>query len=55
MRTGGGSWSVRVRVNLATRPDTGLINTSPASSISPIVRVQLNCDITIQIPGTMTL
>ena len=44
-------WSLRVRVDLATRSDTGLINTSPQSSISPIVRIQQNCDTTIQIPG----
>ena len=48
---GSPSWSLWVRFNLAIRPDTGLINSSPVSSIAPIVRIQYNCDITIQIPG----
>ena len=48
-----GDWEVRVRVDLTTRADTGRINTSPTSAISPIVRLQYGCSHTIVIPGSL--
>ena len=49
--SGGGSWEVRVKGNLTQREDTGRINSSPVSAISPIVRLQHGCNHTIEIPG----
>ena len=49
--SGGGSWEVRVKGNLTRRADNGLINTSPISTMPPIVRLQHGCNHTIQIPG----
>ena len=48
---GGGGWEVRVKVNLTRRMDTGEINTSPISAITPIIRLQHGCNHTIKIPG----
>jgi hypothetical protein len=50
--TGGGSWEVRMYVNLTKRNDSGLINTSPTAAMSPIVRLQYGCNHTLVIPGT---
>ena len=55
LESGGNDWEVRVRVDLTTRADTGRINTSPTSAISPIVRLQYGCSHTIVIPGTVVL
>lgn len=46
------SWEVRVKGNLTQRPDNGLINTSPISRMPLVVRVQQDCNHTIEIPGT---
>lgn len=51
LASGGGSWDVRVKGNLTRRADNGLINTSPISTMPPIVRLQHGCNHTIQIPG----
>ena len=48
---GGGDWEVRVKGNLTARPDTGIVNSSPISSMSPIVRLLRGCNHTIVIPG----
>ena len=48
---GGGSWEVRVKGNLTARPDTGVVNSSPISSMSPIVRLLHGCNHSIVIPG----
>ena len=37
--------------NLTQREDTGRVNSSPVSAISPIVRLQHGCNHTIEIPG----
>lgn len=50
----GGSkagWELRVKGNLSRRADNGLINTSPISTMAPIVRLQHGCNHTIVIPG----
>ena len=51
MRSGGSSWEVRVKGNLTQRTDNGLINSSPISTITPIIRLQYGCSQTIVIPG----
>jgi len=48
------SWEVRVKGNLTTRADTGSVNSSPISTMSPIVRLQQGCSHTIRIPGKFT-
>ena len=48
---GGDNWEVRVKGNLTARPDTGIVNSSPISSMSPIVRLLHGCNHTIVIPG----
>jgi hypothetical protein len=48
---GSASWELRVKGNLTQRSDTGLINTSPISSMPPVVRLQHGCNHTIQIPS----
>ena len=48
---GGDNWEVRVKGNLTARPDTGVVNSSPISSMSPIVRLLRGCNHTIVIPG----
>lgn len=50
----GGSeagWELRIKGNLTQRADNGLINTSPISTMAPIVRLQHGCNHTIVIPG----
>ena len=49
--TGGDNWEVRVKGNLTVRPDTGRINTSPVTAVSPILRLQHGCNHTIDIPS----
>lgn len=46
-----GGWELRVKGNLTARPDNGRINTSPITTILPIVRLQHGCNQTITIPG----
>ena len=38
---------------LTTRADTGSINSSPVSAISPVVRLLHGCSHTIRIPGML--
>lgn len=38
---------------LTTRTDTGSVNSSPVSAISPVVRLQHGCSHTIRIPGML--
>ena len=49
--SGGGRWEIRMAVNLTLRNDTGKLNTSPISAMTPIVRLQHGCNHTIVIPG----
>ena len=51
LNQGGGSWEIRVRMNLAPRSDNGLINSSPITNMPPIVRVQRQCNNRIAVPG----
>ena len=48
---GGRGWELKVKGNLTRRADNGLINTSPISTMPPIVRLQHGCNHTIVIPG----
>ena len=41
-------------VNLTVRNDTGRLNTSPVTTMTPIVRLKWGCNHTINIPGTCT-
>lgn len=50
-----GEWEIRVKGTLATRADTGLVNSSPISAIFPVVRVRQGCDHTIRIPGKCSI
>ncbi|XP_041361403.1 uncharacterized protein LOC121377467 [Gigantopelta aegis] len=47
---GGGNWEVRMKLNLTTRNDTGLVNSSPRTAMTPIVRLQHRCNHTLTIP-----
>ena len=49
-----GGWDVLVRGNLTRREDTGQINSSPVSAMSPILRLQYGCRHVIRIPGEHT-
>nr|XP_058952658.1 uncharacterized protein LOC131780054 isoform X2 [Pocillopora verrucosa] len=48
---GNGDWLLSTTVNLTRRQDSGKINSSPISAISPIVRHQQGCPKTITIPA----
>jgi len=48
---GGGRWEVWSFVNLTRRYDNGLINRSPVTTTSPIIRVQSGCFHEINILG----
>ena len=52
---GGSRWEIRVKGNLTRRTDNGLINTSPISTMSPVVRLQYGCNHTLQVPGNAEL
>ena len=54
LNIGGGGWQVLVRGNLTRREDTGQINSSPVSAMSPILRLQYGCRHVIRIPGEHT-
>ncbi|XP_033103598.1 integrin beta-like protein A [Anneissia japonica] len=47
-----GRWSLPMSVNLTRRQDTGRLNSSPISSITPVVRLQYGCNHTLVIPVT---
>lgn len=47
----GASWQLRMYVNLTVRNDTGRMNTSPVTTMTPIVRLKFGCNHTIFIPG----
>ncbi len=51
MNEGGGSWAVVVKGQLTPRSDNGLINSSPVSATTPIVRLQFECNRVFNIPG----
>ena len=51
LRQGGCYWYLTVRGDLTPRPDNGLINSSPVTAITPIIRVQQGCPSVIYIPG----
>ena len=40
-----------MHVNLTVRNDTGRLNTSPVTTMTPIVRLKWGCNHTITIPG----
>ena len=40
-----------MHVNLTARNDTGLLNTSPVTTMTPVVRLKWGCNHTITIPG----
>ena len=44
-----GSWSITTTFSLATRPDTGQVNSSPRALTAPVVRLQQGCNHTIPI------
>ncbi|XP_015760399.1 PREDICTED: uncharacterized protein LOC107339598 isoform X2 [Acropora digitifera] len=48
----GASWQLRMYVNLTVRDDTGRMNTSPVTTMTPIVRLKFGCNHTIFIPVT---
>ena len=48
---GGGNWEIRVKGNLAPRPDNGRINSSPTTAVFPVVRLHHGATHTITIPG----
>ena len=48
-------WELRVKGNLTRRSDNGLINTSPVSSMLPIIHLQSGCEHIIRIPGIILL
>ena len=50
---GGGYWELRVKGTLTTRTDTGSVNSSPVSAISPVLRLLHGCSHTIRIPGML--
>jgi len=50
LNAGGGSWIVKVNMDLKKRDDTKQINSSPITSMPPIVRLTKNCNQTIRIP-----
>lgn len=47
---GGGSWQVNFLLDLNKRNDTGKINSSPITTMSPIVRLNQACNSSIRIP-----
>ncbi|XP_078378906.1 integrin beta-like protein A [Oculina patagonica] len=48
------AWELRMYVNLTVRNDTGRLNTSPVTTMTPIVRLKWGCNHTINIPVTDT-
>lgn len=45
-------WELRAKIDLTLRSDTGRINSSPNSVITPVMKIQHGCEHTILIPGT---
>ncbi|XP_071943663.1 uncharacterized protein [Antedon mediterranea] len=43
-------WSIVPRINLNPRPDNGLLNSSPVTSMLPIIRIPKGCDRQITVP-----
>lgn len=41
LNLGGGTWEVRVMLDTRIRPDTGFVNSSPVSTMAPMVRAAL--------------
>ena len=53
LRNGGSSDSIRMTMtaDLATRTDTGVINSSPVVTMTPIVRLLAGCQHSVKIPS----
>ncbi|XP_033101698.1 uncharacterized protein LOC117104902 [Anneissia japonica] len=45
-------WSIVPRINLNPRPDNGLLNSSPVTSMLPIIRIPKGCNRKITVPVT---
>ena len=48
---GSAGWEIRVKGDLTPRPDNGKINSSPTTTMSPVVRLRRDATHTITIPG----
>ena len=48
---GRAGWEIRVKGDLTPRPDNGKINTSPTTTMSPVVRLRHGATHNITIPG----
>ena len=44
-------WEVRVKGGLSPRPDSGRINSSPITAVSPVIKLRQGVTHTITIPG----
>jgi len=51
-RSGGGYWEVRHKLDATVRNDTGQINSSPVTLMSPIVQLPNGIQYTINVPST---
>lgn len=56
LRNGASSGSMRMTLtaDLQPRSDTGVINSSPVVTMTPVVRLLAGCQHSLRIPGTST-
>lgn len=47
---GGGAWEVRTKLDTRIRPDTGMVNSSPVTTMAPMVRTSRGYKYQISIP-----
>ena len=48
----GGNWNISTSFSMIPRNDTGVINSTPRATTSPVIRLLSGCNHTIQIPVT---
>ena len=51
----GGNYGLMTAINLSPRLDNGLLNSSPKTTMFPVVRIQRGCTENIRIPSNYTI
>ena len=48
---GESNWNLKIKGSFSLRADTGTVNSSPITTIAPVVKLLRNCNSVITIPG----
>ena len=51
---GNAIWNLKIKGNFSPRGDKGTVNSSPITTIAPVIKLLRTCNSVITIPGTRT-